>query len=293
MLAGMKLAGKAAVVTGGSHGLGYGIATAYLAEGADVLICGRNAADVRAARDRLAGGAPGRRVIDVAADVASEDDNARLFAAAEREFGRLDVLVCNAGILGAKGVLDEIDFAEFERAIEINLLGPIRNVRRALPLLRKSARPKIIITSGGGAERPSEHTTAYSVSKTGVVRFAECLALYLGDTADVNMLGPGQMNTRMADEVLASGPRGVGARQYEAFQRVKANGGAPVPNAAACAVWLASSESDGISGRLVHSLRDDWQTLAQHRADIASSDVLTLRRVEPKDRGFTWGKTNR
>lgn len=287
----MKLAGKVAVVTGGSHGLGYGIATAFLAEGADVLICGRNAADVGAARERLGAAAPGRRVQGVAADVASEDDNARLFAAAERAFGRIDVLVCNAGILGAKGALDEIDFGEFERAIEINLLGPIRNVRHALPLLRKSERPKVIITSGGGAERPSEHTTAYSVSKTGVVRFAECLSLYLGADADVNMLGPGQMNTRMADEVLASGPRGVGTRHYEAFQRVKAGGGAPIPNAAACAVWLASAESDGITGRLVHSLRDDWQTLAQHRADIASTDVMTLRRVEPKDRGFTWGKT--
>lgn len=289
----MKLAGKTALITGGSHGLGYGIATAFLDEGCDVIVCGRDAADVRAARDRLAAAAPRRRVIEVAADVSSEADNARLFAVAEREFGRLDVLVCNAGILGAKGLIDEIDLTEFERAVEINLYGPIRNVRHALPLLRKSPRGKIVITSGGGAERPSEHTTAYSVSKTAVVRFAECLSLQLGSSADVNMLGPGQLNTRMAQEVLASGPRGVGQRQYEAFQRVQQTGGASIPNAAACAVWLASSASDGITGRLVHSIRDDWQTLAEHRADISGSDVLTLRRIEPKDRGFPWGKSNR
>lgn len=285
----MKLAGKTAVVTGGSLGLGFEIAAAFLREGCDVIICGRNAADVEAARAKLAAGAPARRLFGIAADVSSEADNARLFALAEREFGRLDILMCNAGIMGSKGLIDEIDFHEFERAIEINVYGPIRNVRHALPLLRKSARPKVIITSGGGAERASEHTSAYSVSKTGLVRFAECLSLQLGASGDVNMLGPGQLNTRMADEVLGAGPAAVGARQHEAFKKVKAEGGASIPNAANCAVFLASSDSDGITGRLVHAVRDPWKTsLAQHREEIATSDVLTLRRIEAKDRGITW-----
>jgi NAD(P)-dependent dehydrogenase (short-subunit alcohol dehydrogenase family) len=286
----MKLAGKFAVVTGGTHGLGREIATAFLREGADVVIVGRNAEDARAARTALAAGAPGRRVIDVAADVSSEADNARLFGIVEKEFGRLDALVCNAGILGSKGLIDEIDFRDFERAIEINLYGPIRNVRHALPLLKKSARPKIVITSGGGAERPSEHTTAYSVSKTGLVRFAECFSLHLGASGDVNMLGPGQLNTRMADEVIASGAKGVGPRQFAAFKQVKeTNGGASIPNAADCAVWLASPESDGITGRLIHAVRDPWKDkLARHKDAIAKGDVLTLRRIDAKDRGMTW-----
>ena len=286
----MKLEGKTAVITGGSHGLGLEMATAFLREGCDVIICGREAAAVEAARAKLAAGAPGRRVFGIAADVSAEADNAKLFGLAEKEFGKLDVLVCNAGILGAKGLIDEVDFREFERAIEINVYGPIRNVRHALPLLKKSARPKIVITSGGGAERPSEHTTAYSVSKTALVRFAECFSLQLGDKGDVNMLGPGQLNTRMADEVLASGPQGVGQRQYEAFAQLRAtNGGASIPNAADCAVFLASSASDGITGRLVHAVRDPWkEKLAAHKAEIAKSDVLTLRRVDAKDRGITW-----
>jgi NAD(P)-dependent dehydrogenase (short-subunit alcohol dehydrogenase family) len=286
----MKLEGKTAVVTGGSHGLGKEIAAAFLREGADVIVVGRNGDDVRAARVALAADAPGRRVIDVAADVSSEADNARLFGVVAKEFGRLDVLVCNAGILGAKGLIDEIDFREFERAIEINVYGPIRNVRHALPLLMKAKRPKIVITSGGGAERPSEHTTAYSVSKTALVRFAECFSLHLGARGDVNMLGPGQLNTRMADEVIASGAKGVGPRQFEAFKKLKdTNGGASIPNAADCAVFLASSASDGITGRLVHSIRDPWKDkLAQHVDEIAKTDVLTLRRVDAKDRGIAW-----
>jgi len=286
----MKLEGKTAVITGGSHGLGKEMATAFLREGADVIVVGRNAEDVRAARTALAAGAPGRRVIDVAADVSSEADNARLFGIVAKEFGRLDVLVCNAGILGSKGLIDEIDFHEFERAIEINLYGPIRNVRHALPLLMKSKRPKIVITSGGGAERPTEHTTAYSVSKTALVRFAECFSLHLGDKGDVNMLGPGQLNTRMVDEVLASGATRVGERHFEAFKQIRAtNGGASIPNAADCAVFLASSASDGITGRLVHAVRDPWKDkLALHVDEIAKTDLLTLRRVEAKDRGIAW-----
>jgi NAD(P)-dependent dehydrogenase (short-subunit alcohol dehydrogenase family) len=286
----MRLAGKRAVVTGGSHGLGAEIARAYVREGAEVLICGRNAADVEATRARLASEFPASKIFGVAADVSSEADNVRLFATVAQVFeGRLDVLVCNAGVLGTKGLIDEIDFDEFVRAVEINLFGPIRNVRHALPLLARSTRPKVIATSGGGAERPTEHTTAYSVSKTALVRFIECLSLHLGTRGDANALGPGQLNTRMADEVISAGEQGVGKRHYESFLAMRAsNGGASIPNAAHCAVFLASADSDGITGRLVHSVRDRFEELPLHREQIASSDLLTLRRVEAKDRGFDW-----
>lgn len=286
----MRLQGKSAVVTGGSHGLGAEIARAFLREGADVLICGRNAADVDAARARFADEYPARTVAGIAADVSSEADNVRLFAEASRLFGgKLDVLVCNAGVLGTKGLIDEIDFDEFARAVEINLFGPIRNVRHALPLLNRSVRPKVIATSGGGAERPTEHTTAYSVSKTALVRFIECLALHLGDRGDANALGPGQLNTRMADEVIAAGAQGVGPRHYESFVALKeGKGGASIPNAANCAVFLASEDSNGISGRIVHAVRDKYEDLPRHRAEIAGSDLMTLRRIEAKDRGLNW-----
>ncbi len=79
-------------------------------------------------------------------------------------------------------------------------------------------------------------------------------------------------------------------RQFAAFKQLKeTNGGASILNAAECAVFLASSASDGISGRLVHSVRDPWKDkLAQHVDEIAKSDVLTLRRVDAKDRGIVW-----
>ena len=285
----MDLSGKAAVVTGASTGLGLAVAKAYALAGSDVLITSRNAADLRAARAEIAALAPERRVIDVPGDIARSEDVAGLVAAAEREFGRIDVLVCNAGIFGAKGPIDTVDWAAWEYGIATNLLGTVMCCRLALPLLRRSAfRPKIVITAGGGSERAHPYISAYGASKAGLVRFGECLALQLRDEADVNMFLPGRLLTRMADEVIAAGPDAVGQYYYDDFVELRKSGGASAENAADLAVFLGSADSDGITGRMLHAVRDAWRTLPQHRDEIAASDVYTLRRVEPKDRGFSW-----
>lgn len=285
----MKLAGKTSLITGASTGLGLAIARAYAREGSDLVICSRKAADLQAARQEVEAGGFARRVIDVPADVSSPDDLARLFELVARDFGRLDVLVCNAGVFGAKGRIEDVDWDEWEYAIATNLLGTVRCVRLALPLLRKSAqRPKIVITAGGGSERAHPFISAYGASKAGLVRFGECLALQLGDDADVNMFLPGRLETRMVDEVLAAGPQLVGQYYYDDFVRLRATGGASVENAAELAVFLGSDDSNGITGRLLHAVRDAWRSLAERKDELKASDVYTLRRVEPRDRGFAW-----
>lgn len=285
----MNLSGKVSAITGASTGLGLAVARAYAQAGSEVLINSRNAADLRAARAAVEADGTGRRVIDVPGDISAADDVARLIETAEREFGRLDVLVCNAGIFGAKGPIDTVDWADWEYGIATNLLGTVMCVRQALPLLRRSAfRPKIVITAGGGAERAHPYISAYGASKAGLVRFGECLALQLAGEADVNMFLPGRLVTRMADEVIAAGPEAVGQYYYDDFVALRKTGGASAENAADLAVFLGSGASDGITGRLLHAVRDDWRALPEHRAELAASDVYTLRRVEPKDRGFSW-----
>ena len=285
----MKLAGKASLITGASTGLGLAIAHAYVREGSDLVICSRSASDLADARRAIEADRSGRDVVDVPADVSSPADVERLFDVAEKRFGRLDVLVCNAGIFGAKGRIEDVDWDEWEYAVAVNLLGTVRCVRRALPLLRKSEqRPKIVITAGGGAERAHPYISAYGASKAGLVRFGECLALQLGDEADVNLFLPGRLATRMVDEVLAAGPQLVGQYYYDDFVRLRRTGGASVENAAELAVFLGSAESNGISGRLLHAVRDAWRSLAGRKDELAATDVYTLRRVEPRDRGFDW-----
>ena len=267
--------GKTALVTGAACGIGAAIATRLANDGWRVVLVDRDAAKTVGRFEQ--------------ADVSREDDVIRTVNTIREREGRLDALVCNAGIFGAKGAIDEVDWDEWVSAVETNLLGTVMCVRRALPLLRRSAfRAKIAITAGGGAERAHPYLSAYGASKAGLVRFGECLALQLADWADVNLFLPGRLVTRMADEVIAAGPERVGRSYYDDFVELRRSGGASADNAAALAVFLGSAGSDGIHGRLIHAVRDDWRALPERRPQLEGTDVYTLRRIDPKDRGFRW-----
>ena len=94
------------------------------------------------------------------------------------------------------------------------------------------------------------------------------------------------MNTRLLDEVLAAGPEKVGKAFYDRSIKQRDEGGAPMEKGAALAVFLAAKESDGISGRLISAVWDDWKNLPGKKEKISRSDVYTLRRIVPKDRGM-------
>ena len=101
---------------------------------------------------------------------------------------------------------------------------------------------------------------------------------------------PGALNTRMLDEVIAAGPEAVGEAFYRKMVEQKAKGGVPLEHGAALAVFLASRRSDGITGRLLSAVWDPWADLPARREELARSDVYTLRRVVPRDRGKDWGE---
>ena len=285
----MKLAGKRAVITGASQGLGQSIAKLFAKEGADVLICARSADDLRLAEEQIRAEARGKVAAKVAS-IASEADVRALVEEAEEKLGGLDVLVCNAGIYGPKGPLDELDWASWVDAIQINLLGTVLCCRLFLPLLRKSPRGKIILLSGGGATKPLPFLSAYAASKAGVVRFGETLAGELAESGiDVNSVAPGALNTRMLQEVLDAGPEKVGAAFYRASIEQREKGGTPLDAGASLCLYLASDESNGITGKLISAAWDPWREFAEHRQDLNKTDIYTLRRIVPGERGLSWG----
>lgn len=286
----MELSDKKAIITGASQGLGLAIAKAFVREGAEVLICARTERDLMAAQqDIVAEAQSEHQVVAQPADVSKESDVRRLAEVAEQRFGRVDVLVCNAGVLGPKGWLEDADWSDWERTIAVNLNGTVLCCRLFLRLLRKSQRGKILLLSGGGATKPMPGLSAYATSKAAVVRFGETLAVELSDSSmDVNCIAPGALNTRLLDEVLAAGPKAVGKSYYNLAVRQKENGGAPVAQAAELCVYLASRQGDGISGKLISAVWDPWSRLAEVRADLKDSDIYTLRRVVPEDRGRFW-----
>jgi NAD(P)-dependent dehydrogenase (short-subunit alcohol dehydrogenase family) len=285
----MKLTGKRAVVTGASQGLGQSIATLFAKEGADVLVCARSAGDLKLAEERIGTEARGKVAAKVAS-IASEPDVRALVEYTEETLGGLDVLVCNAGIYGPKGPIDELDWTSWVEAIQINLLGTVLCCRLFLPLLRKSPRGKIILLSGGGATKPLPFLSAYAASKAGVVRFGETLAGEVAESGiDVNSVAPGALNTRMLQEILDAGPEKVGAAFYRASIAQREKGGTPLDTGANLCLYLASDESNGITGKLISAAWDPWREFAEHRQDLDKTDIYTLRRIIPAERGLSWG----
>jgi 3-oxoacyl-[acyl-carrier protein] reductase len=132
--------------------------------------------------------------------------------------------------------------------------------------------------------------SAYAASKAAVVRFGETLAEEVRPFGiTVNAVAPGMLNTRLLDEVLAAGPEKVGQDYYDRAVEQKARGGAPIERAAELCVYLASAESGGISGKLIAAIWDPWETLDERASELQESDIYTLRRIVPADRGKSWG----
>lgn len=284
------LEGRSAIITGASQGLGLAIARAYVGAGASVLLCARDPANLDAAVAEVRGLAAGSQIVDgVVADVSDETAVDRVAARAFALFHRVDVLVNNAGIYGPMGTIEQVDWREWMRAIEINLYGSVLMSRALVSHMRANRYGKIIQLSGGGATNPLPSISAYAASKAAIVRFAETLAEETrDDRIDVNSIAPGALNTRLLDQVIVAGPGKVGDAFYARSLQQKEQGGAPLDRGAALAVFLGSAASDGITGKLLSALWDPWETLSERRGDLAE-DVYTLRRIVPRDRGFTWG----
>ncbi len=287
----MKLAGRNAVITGASQGLGRAIAREFLSEGANVLLCARGEDALREFAAELREDAPpGQRVLAHRCDVSLPADVAELFKVVEASFDTLHVLVNNAGIYGPKGPSHTVPWEEWVRAIEINLFGTLLTSRLAIPMFQRAAYGKIVNLSGGGATSPLPRLSAYAAAKAAVVRLTETLAEELRDWhVDVNAVAPGALNTRLLDEVLNAGPEVVGHQFYERCVTQAQAGGVPLEKGARLCVYLASAASDGITGKLISAQWDPWSDLQKHRQVLQNSDIYTLRRIVPNDRGETWG----
>lgn len=284
------LAGRAALIAGASQGLGREIALAFARAGASVAICARDASALEETRAAVAEVAGPDRVVAKTCDVSKPDEVDAYVRAAIVAFPHLDILVNSAGIYGPMGAIEDTDWAAWVRAIEIDLFGAVLLCRAVIPHLKQRGAGKIVQLSGGGATSPMPRLTAYAAAKAAVVRFAESLALELAPHAiDVNCIAPGALNTRMLDEVLSAGPDAVGADFYARAVKQKEQGGAGLERGTSLAIFLASSASDGITGRLISAVWDPWEDLPARREELAKSDIYALRRIVPGDRGRTWG----
>ncbi len=285
----MKLKGRTAIITGASRGLGYKIAERFLEEGASLIVCARNMRELEKNisvfqdKEKYVG-----KVIPIQADVAKQEDAAQVCSTCMRHFGKIDILVNNAGIHGAKGAIDTVDMDEWKKAVEVNLYGTVHMIRYAIPHMKKQTYGKIINLSGGGAASPRPYFSAYAASKAAVVRITENFAQeYKEDGIDINAVAPGAMNTQLLTDILSVDETVIGKEYVKAVQQLQ-TGGTDLQVPADLCVYLASDKSDGITGRLISAVWDSWMDLHTRLNQIQDSDIYTLRRILPADRGFAW-----
>jgi NAD(P)-dependent dehydrogenase (short-subunit alcohol dehydrogenase family) len=287
------LSGRPALISGASQGLGLSIARRFARAGADLFICARGAPGLREAAAELEAikAEKGQRILWRPADVSREAEVAALAREALEAFPDLAILVSNAGVYGPKGRLEDIPAKDFWRAVEINLLGPILLAQAFIPHFRSRRYGKIIQISGGGATNPMPRLESYAASKAAVVRLMESLALDLADDhVDVNSIAPGLLDTRLLQEVISAGPEAVGEAFHARMKAASEKGTCTDPDVgAALCQFLASPASDGISGKLISAVWDNYEEWPKHLGELLKSDAYTLRRLAGRDRGLPWG----
>ncbi len=285
----MKLTGRNTLITGGTQGFGRRLVETFLDEGAQVVFCARTALDVATVKDELSGRLkPGQRLVGVVCDIAEPTGVEALFAQAAA-LGPLHVVVNNAGVYGPIGPTEDVAPADWEQAWRINVSGTLMVCQHAIRAMKPQGGGKIINVSGGGATQPMPRLAAYAASKAAVVRLTETLAEELrADRIDVNAVAPGALRTRLTQQVLDAGPERAGAAFFAKNRKWMDDGGVDPRLGAALCVYLASAESDGITGKLISAQWDPWTNLQAFRAELAS-DVYTLRRIVPEDRGLSFG----
>jgi len=226
-------------------------------------------------------GALGRRALALKADISEKEDVERVVRSTVHEFGKVNILVNNAGILGPVGPVVDNDVEEWIKTVNINLIGTFLCSKMVLPVMIERRRGKIINLSGGGATGPRPRFSAYAASKAAVVRFTETLAEEVKEfNIQVNAIAPGALDTRMHDEVLAVG-EAAGEKELALSRRVKEGRGTPFEVPADLAVFLASDESDGLTGRLISAVWDDWRSMSKEKIEeIMGRELYTLRRID-------------
>ncbi len=218
----LQLAGKVAIVGGGSSGIGYAIARELAGEGASLLIWARrqDALDAAAARIREETGA---QVAAVAADIGKPADNARIVDAAVAAFGRLDILVNNDGA-PPLGALLEFDDAAWQKAIQQNLMSVVRASRAAIPHMRTAGGGRIINITALSARQPAAGFGLSVATWAGLIGYAKTLSLEVGpDNITVNTICPGRIDTPLSQRGFARAAQGDAARADEMLKTLIRN----------------------------------------------------------------------
>jgi len=264
---------KSILITGAGRGIGKRFALGFARMGARIGLLGRSKAELDLAHIEIeqARGA----ALRIRADVTDPEQLALAVDRMRVVFGSApDVLVCAAATPGPLNSFLESSLKAWTEAIQINLMGVVHSCRAVLPAMMEKRAGKIVVLSCESDHVPHPNLSAYTTSKTAVVRFVEALAAEVSDhNVQVNCLDPGAAYTNLTDEIIRAESH-LDASLVYAAKETRRTGGVSPDAQLAHAAFLASEQSNHISGKLIH-LTDDWKKL---RNASLKPDALTLRR---------------
>jgi NAD(P)-dependent dehydrogenase (short-subunit alcohol dehydrogenase family) len=249
-----ELSGQVALVTGGGRGIGRNVALELAAAGATVAVAARSADEIRQTADEVGG-------LAIECDVSDRAAVERMVAQVESEYGRLDLLVANAGTsVDEHASAWELDPADWWHVFEVNTLGVYLCCRAVIPGMLARGGGRIVNVASGAAYLPGSASTAYSASKAAVHRFSETLARQLEPHGiPVFSISPGLVRTRMTGDFGDDAPW------------------TPPELAPRLVRALASGRLDRLAGRYLHAEHDDVDDLAARVDEILSEDLNAIR----------------
>lgn len=279
---------KNVLITGGTRGLGRHLVTSFWEEGYSVVILASNKIGLNSILKSLKSRKNQKKII-LKCDLGNAKMISSITQTIKDEFSHLDVLINNAAVQGPIGHFSKMADADWDKVININLKAPIYLCRNFLPMLKNSSSPSIINISGGGASTPRENFSPYALSKTALVRFSEIIAEELSDqNIKVNCIAPGMMPTDMVKEILNENNE-PGINEVTKANKVLIDQKYSFEKVSNLALFLASDESRGITGKLISAVWDNWSNWPNHLSELNNSDLYTLRRITSRDKGLDWG----
>jgi NAD(P)-dependent dehydrogenase (short-subunit alcohol dehydrogenase family) len=239
----MDLSGKTVVVTGASRGIGASVARVFADAGANVALMARSAASLEALAAEI-----GARALALPCDVADFAAVEAALAKAKSQFGALDILIANAGMIDPIARLTESDPADWAHLIQVNISGVFNIMRAGVPMMNKQG-GTVISVGSGAARRPLEGWSAYCSSKAGSLMLMRALDLEERENGlRVMSLSPGTVATQMQREIKASGINKVSQLEWEDH--------VPPEWPAQTLLWMCGADADEYLGTEV-SLRDE------------------------------------
>jgi 3-oxoacyl-[acyl-carrier protein] reductase len=269
-----ELKGKTVVITGAAGGIGSSLVESFTLAGSKCILIDIDRKGLNSLKTRF------DDISIYPADISSPKIIKKTIGSIIRRYRSIDVLINAAAIQKPIGSFIEVSENEWIKTIEMNLIGTALCCKYVLPVMVRRRRGKIINFSGGGATFPRANFSAYAVSKTAIVRLTEILAQESeAFNVQVNAVAPGPVNTKMTREIIAAGSKS-GKNDLELAQRTTLAKNNSLRQTNELVLFLASSRSGGITGKLLSSVWDKLPDLSRNSKGLKGSSLYTLRRID-------------